>query len=244
MAVMITTLVQKELKLELRNKHALGGVLVYVISTIFVCYLSFNGLVDLATWNALFWIILLFGSLNAVGKSFGSEGSDRRLYLYTLASPRAIIVSKVIYNTLIVLVLMLLSLCFYGLVMGTESLTIFQMQPSGEGTFTSELVMVEMLHKANVPVFILSLVLGALGFASVFTMISAIASQTNNNLGIMAILGFPVVLPMLLVLIQFSQTALLGEGLDQVFYHVSVVGALVVISNALAYLLFPYLWRS
>lgn len=241
---MIATLIGKELRLELRNKHAFGGILIYVLSTIFVCYLSFTSLIDLTTWNALFWIILLFASLNAVSKTFASESNARRLYLYTLASPQAIIVSKILYNIIVVVVLMTVSLFFYGLTIGTEAWVSSDIHPIGEGALGVNLSSAELLQSSNVPMFVLSLVLGAIGFASVFTLISAIAAQTNNNLGITAILGFPVILPMLLLLIDFSQNALLGKGMSDVLYFIAVLLGLNAICMALAYLLFPYLWRS
>ncbi|MGZ4158438.1 MAG: heme exporter protein CcmB, partial [Bacteroidia bacterium] len=80
----IKYLVAKEIKQEMRNKYALGGILLYVVSTVFVSYLSFKKIVNPATWNALFWIILLFASINAIAKSFISETKGRLLYLYTL----------------------------------------------------------------------------------------------------------------------------------------------------------------
>src|SRR5690606_19352162 len=92
-------LVKKELLLEWRSKYALNGVLLYVVSTIFVCFLS-RVSANPVTWNALFWIIMLFASINAVSKSFLQESKGRQLYIYTIASPHALIISKTIYNIL------------------------------------------------------------------------------------------------------------------------------------------------
>src|SRR5688500_1827509 len=98
-------LISKELTLELRQKYVLNGILLYVISTVFISYLSFKRVSDPPTWNALFWIIMLFASVNAVSKSFIQESKGRQLYLYTLASPQAIILSKIIYNMLLMIAL-------------------------------------------------------------------------------------------------------------------------------------------
>jgi heme exporter protein B len=70
----ITFLLKKETLLELRQKYALGGILLYVASTVFVVKLSFLKTAP-EVWNALFWIISLFASLNAVVKSFVQENS-------------------------------------------------------------------------------------------------------------------------------------------------------------------------
>ena len=76
-------LVYKEMLLEWRSKYALNSILLYVVSTVFVCYQAFRS-VDGTVWNALFWIILLFASINAISKSFVQESSGRQLYYYTL----------------------------------------------------------------------------------------------------------------------------------------------------------------
>src|SRR3990172_2673785 len=114
----IKYLVAKEIKLEMRNKYALGGILLYVVSTVFVCYLSFKKIIDPRTWNALFWIILLFASINAVAKSFISETRGKLLYLYTLVSPQAVILSKIIYNSFLLILLSSLCLFVYTLFVG------------------------------------------------------------------------------------------------------------------------------
>ncbi len=213
----IKHLIAKEIKLELRNKYALGGILLYVISTIFVSYLCFKRIVTPATWNALFWIILLFASINAVAKSFINETRGRLLYLYTLASPQAVILSKIIYNSLLLLVLSGLCLLIYNLFVGN----IIQ----------------------DTPLFLLTLFLGSFGFSSLLTMVSAIASKTGNNFTLMAILSFPIILPLLMVLIKLSKNALDGlENWDVHYLLILVCINMIII--ALSYLLFRYLWRD
>ena len=112
----VKILIRKELILEWRSKYALNGVLLYVVSTIFVCYLSFKEIDNNPTWNALFWIIMLFASVNAIAKSFMQENRGRQFYYYTIASPQAVILSKIVYNSLLMLLLSVIALGFYTLV--------------------------------------------------------------------------------------------------------------------------------
>lgn len=213
----IKFLLLKDIKLELRNKYALGGILLYVVSTVFVSYLSFKRIVTPATWNALFWIILLFASINGVAKSFLHETKGSLLYLYTLASPQAIILSKIIYNSILLCVISLLCLIVYALFVG------FIIQDLG--------------------LFLLTLFLGSLGFSSLLTMVSAIAAKTSNNFTLMAILSFPIIMPLLMILIKLSKNALDGLELwDTNSLVVLVCLNLIIVS--LSYLLFPYLWRD
>jgi heme exporter protein B len=213
----IRFLIAKEIKLELRNKYALGGILLYVVSTVFVSYLCFKKIVTPATWDALFWIILLFASINAIAKSFISETKGRLLYIYTIASPQAVILSKIIYNSLLLIVLSSLCLFIYGLFIGN----IIQ----------------------DLPLFLVTLLLGSFGFSSLLTMVSAIASKSGNNFTLMAILSFPIMIPLLMVLIKLSKNALDGlENWD--VQYLSVLVFINVIIIALSYLLFRYLWRD
>src|SRR3972149_9790280 len=101
----ISALIQKEILLEWRQRYALGGMFLYVVTTVFVCFLSFKNVIDANAWNALFWIIILFASINASAKSFLQESKGRLLYYYTINSPQAFILSKVIYNSLLMLVM-------------------------------------------------------------------------------------------------------------------------------------------
>ena len=213
----IKYLVAKEMKLEMRNKYALGGILLYVVSTVFVSYLSFKKIVTPATWNALFWIILLFASINAIAKSFISETRGRLLYLYTLTSPQAVIISKIIYNSILLTVLAALCLGVYSLFIGN----IVQ----------------------DMPLFLITLLLGSFGFSSLLTMVSAIASKASNNFTLMAILSFPILIPLLIVLIKLSKNAI--DGLEHWdMNYLLVLMFLNVIIIALSYLLFRYLWRD
>jgi len=217
LAKQINYLIAKEIKLELRNKYALGGILLYVISTIFVSYLCFKQIVTPATWNALFWIILLFASLNAVAKSFITETKGKLLYIYSLVSPQAVIISKIIYNSLLLLVLSGLCLVVYCLFIGNKI--------------------------QDMPLFLLTLTMGSFGFSSLLTMVSAIASKSGNNFTLMAILSFPIILPLLMVLIKLSKNALDGlEKWDVQYLLILLCINMIII--ALSYLLFRYLWRD
>ena len=213
----IKCLVAKEIKLEIRNKYALGGILLYVVSTIFVSYLSFKKVINPSTWNALFWIILLFASINGVAKSFLIETKGKLIYLYTLVSPQAVILSKIIYNLLLLIVLSGLCLIVYSIFIGN----IIQ----------------------DLSLFLLTLFLGSMGFSSILTMVSAISSKTNNNFTLMAILSFPLLIPLLMVLIKLSRNAIDGlENWDINFLLVLMFLNVIII--ALSYILFRYLWRD
>jgi heme exporter protein B len=233
------SLVHREILLEQRQKYALYGVLLYLVSTIFISKFGFLGMLDfhagqmvtegspmqmalsslkVNTWNSLFWIILLFAAVTGVARSFSQESRGRLLYLYTLADPKAILLAKLLYNALLMIFLGFSGLAIYTFLVG------YPVQ--------------------NTPLFLLTLLLGCIGLAAAFTMISAIASKAGNNFTLTAILGFPVVLPLLLTTIKVSRYAVDGIGPDIGLQYLGVLLALNIVITTLAYLLFPYLWRD
>lgn len=218
-------LFKKEIMLEWRSKYAFNGVLLYVVSTIFVCYISFNltpGFMGTKgypiVWNVLFWVIMLFASVNAIAKSFMQESKSRLLYYYSIASPQAIILSKTIYNILLMALLSVLALLVYIL---------FFKNTLGDPLF-----------------YFLTVILGSISFSTVFTMISAIASKAGNNGTLMAILSFPVIIPVILVLVRLSKNAMDGLQRSLSYGNIGVLIAINVIVVATSLLLFPYLWRD
>lgn len=214
-------LMQKDFLLEWRQKYAFNGMLLYVSSTVFVCYLSFglrSNALQVPVWNALFWIILLFTSVNAIAKSFMQENRGRLLYFYSIVSPQGIILAKILYNACLMLVLALICFVFYAFVLGNP---------------------VE-----DIPMFLLSILLGAIGFATSLTMISGIASKAANSSTLMAVLSFPVIVPMLLMLIKMSKNAMDGLDRSASLDELLTLLAINMIVVTVSYILFPYLWRS
>jgi len=217
----ITHLLKLEWQLDRRQKHAWGSMALYVVSTIYICYQGVRNLADIPIWNALFWIILLFAAFNALGRSFQREDQGRQLYLYTLVSPRSVVLARTIYNALSMAALSLISLLAYVLFIGSAP-----------------------MDHAQVGTFIFVVMAGGVGFALVLTLISALAARAGNGIGLMAILGFPIVLPMLLSVMKASKLALDGMGWDVTGKYVLWLLLIDAITVALAWLLFPYLWRD
>ncbi|MFH1118440.1 MAG: heme exporter protein CcmB [Bacteroidota bacterium] len=215
----IKELVRKDFLLELRQKYAINGILLYVVSTIFVVQLCFGRVIDENTWIALFWIILLFAAFNAVSKSFVQESAARRLYYYMLAPAVSVVLSKMIYNALLMLILGMLSLLVFIVFMG--------------------------FPEFNLYLFLPSFSLGCIGVSGALTMVSAIASRSGNNAALMAILGFPVVVPLLLLLVNASRLSLKAElPAIEILKSLSALFLIDVVVIILAVILFPYLWRD
>ncbi len=220
----ITTLVKKDLLIEWRQKYALAGILLYVASTVFLINISaqsagVNNDLSGQTWNLLFWITILFASINSVTKSFFQENKGRVLYYYCLVSPQAVVLAKMIYNLGLIALLSLLCLLLFMLLLGNP---------------------LDQPHW-----FFLSLLLGGSAFSFLFSMMSAIAMKANNNATLMAILSFPLILPVIMLVIHLSGSSV-GNivNVSNNWNDVLILSALNLAIVALAFILFPYLWRD
>ncbi|ADQ16511.1 heme exporter protein CcmB [Leadbetterella byssophila] len=217
----IRDLIWKDIKLELRQQSTLNTMVLFMVCTIFLCYISFMlkiQVLESITWNTLFWIILVFSAVNSAGNSFRKESTGRQLYYYQLAKPESIIMAKIIFNFLLLLVLSLLGFALYLALLGNP------VQDFG--------------------MYFLSLILGSLGFSASLTLLAGIASKTDNASGILAVLSFPVLLPLINMLIRLSKNAMDGLDVSASYDEILTIFGIDLIVIALSYLLFPYLWKS
>jgi heme exporter protein B len=215
----ISILLRKELVLELRMGYAISGILLYVLSTVFIVYSAFfQGVTNPMLWITLFWIIMLFASVNAIVKSFVQENGNRQLYYYTLLNPTAVIVSKMVYNITLLFLLSLLTWGALAFMVGNQI-----------NEFSG---------------FLLALFLGSVGFSILFTFVAAISSKADNNSTLLAILSFPLVIPILMTLIKLSvgATGVLED--TSVIQDIGILIAIDLMLAGLALVLYPFLWKD
>ncbi len=210
-------LIKKDLIVDWRQQNPISGILLYLASTIFTSYMAFRGFISIEVWNALFWIIILFTAITAISKSFMQE-ERRSLYYFFLVKPQLLITAKLIYSFIYLLALAILSLLIFSILFGN---------PISDYLF-----------------FVFNLGLGCLGLSSAFTMISAISFKASNRSIIMAVLGFPVIIPVLILSISNSAKILDQTIWAQVQGNMLTLVSIDVIIIALAFILFPFIWKS
>jgi heme exporter protein B len=215
----ITALLKKDILLELRQQHTFYGILLYIASTIFVLYLSMPESPDANVWNSLFWVIQLFVCVNTVAKSFLQESRGRMLYFYSIASPVEFIIAKLLFNVILMALMSLVSLLLFFT---------FLDNPVSNSLWFTGIVL-----------------LGGTSISLVFTLMSAIAAKAQQNAALIAILGFPVILPILLLLMRLSKAAfaeIFKEG--AVIQLAGLIGLMDLLVIVLALILFPFLWKD
>jgi heme exporter protein B len=220
----VKSILIKDILIEFRNKYVLGGILLYVFSSVLLIYFalqysdSLKG-IEPTIWSIIFWLIILFSSVNAVANSFFREPEGRFFYYYWMVNPQSIIVAKLIYNFLFTLMLTVLTFGLFA-IMISDPIT-------------------------NYTLFFITILLGGTGYSFLFTTMSAIASRAGNNATLMAVLGFPLIIPLLIFLTKLTAAAIISqEFTDETVQNLLMLLAFNILQPTLARILFPYIWRD
>ena len=214
---LIYTLVKKDILLEFRQQYSFYGVLLYVASTIFVLYMAMGQPEDMV-WNGLFWMMQLFICVNAVAKTFLQEGKGRQLYFYSLCSPVHFILARMIFNAVLMLLMNGISLLLFNLLLGSPVNHFF--------------------------LFLGISCFGACSISLVFSFLAAIAARAQQNAALMAILGFPLIIPQTMLLMRLSSLAftdVFQSGLGTIILLLACFDIMIIL---LSVILFPFLWKD
>jgi heme exporter protein B len=215
----ILSLLKKDIKLELRRQHTFYGILLYIASTVFVIFLSFDSAPDSTVWNSMFWIIQLFVCVNTVAKSFLAESKGLMLYYYSITSPVEFIIAKLLFNILLMIIMSSVSLILFSIFLESPVINTLR--------------------------FVGIVLLGGTSISLTFSLMSAIAAKAQQNAALIAILGFPVILPQLMLLMKISKTGFAEVFKDgAVMQLAGLIVGLDILVIALSVILFPFLWKE
>ena len=209
-------IVVHEFRLEFRQKFSFAAQLLYVAAVVFIIYLSFFE-PETLVWNSLFWIIIVFSGLQAGATAFNREFGSSSLFYYQYCDPLLIYFAKIFSVWLKLLILGFVSWFIMSVILGDPVL--------------------------NKGLFMLTLVLGTLGFATLFSFLSAIAMGSGNSGLLLAVLSFPVLLPVLLSVINLSVSTMIPNPGDPSGYLMTLISVILIVFT-MGIFLFPFLWRS
>jgi heme exporter protein B len=215
------SLLRKEFLLEWKNRHIFQSILLYLGSTIFIIYYSFQGRgqgMSPLVWLSVYWLLLTFTTFNSVAKAFVTEPIGRVLLYGTMVSAEALILSKLLYHMALSVFVSAFAWLLFGLIFQTPV--------------------------QDVALFLVVQALAVAGFAAVITMSAGIAYKAGGNFTLSAVLSFPVLLPMIIMAVKASRAALDGLDRSVSLDELLILAALNVITIAVSYLLFPYLWKA
>lgn len=213
----IFNLVAIESRIELRERYALSGIMLYVLSASFIVFSIWKQLPP-REWGLAFWVIFLFSSLMAVLKTFGRESEGRYFYFYTLYHPLELFVAKVIYNFLLLLFIFLF-LWFMLYVLAGDA----------------------MERKWW---FLITGLCASAGLSFLLTLITSIAIKTQQSASLTAVMALPLMIPLLINILRLTAFASNTTPDSNPWNEMMLVGSIISLMAGLSLWLFPYLWRS
>lgn len=216
----IFTILYKDYRIELSQSHLFFSVVLYLLSSIYIIYLAFQplGVSNIETWVSVFWVIILFGAITVVSKSFFQESYKRNYYYYYLFTPDELIFSKLIYNFIFLFFVSIFSFIFFSFFIG---------------------------NIIQSPIFFVTLLLlGSLSISNCLTLVSAIGYQVKNNSIIISVLSFPVIIPILLILIKISKLSSSEFSFNLIQDDIYLLILLNIIMISITKILFNFLWRN
>ncbi|MBL7979649.1 MAG: heme exporter protein CcmB [Bacteroidetes Order II. Incertae sedis bacterium] len=211
---------EKDVRLELRSRYALNMLLMFIASTLFLVVVSLgNEVIGARVQAALVWIILLFGSVIGLGRGFVSEvdqGTVLLLQLHTRGS--MVYAGKLAFNIVLLFVLNVLALGAFLLLMN---------------------IAVENLWQLALVLF-----LGTLGLSGTTTLLAAMIARTRNSGPLLAVLAFPLLIPLLMSVVAATNTILLNGGWVRIQETCVTLVAFAGSVISASVLLFDYVWRE
>lgn len=209
------------LKADLRESHGVAGLVLFAIATVYAVYQVVQGRPDPETWNAMAWVILLFTAFNSVSRPLEEDRPEVLTYLRTTVQPTHYMIARVLHNVLVLSGLSVLVLLFMGLLIGWGNLS--------DGRLWG---------------FVAGMVMTAWALGTTLTLLALIASRAGAGFGMTAVLGLPLVLPIVLVSTNLGSDLMRGVLVADCLQNFAFLGALTAGSGVLGVVLFPYLWRA
>lgn len=214
----IWALIKKDILLDWRQQFNLAAVVLFMASIIFIIvYATQSKTVGL--WNAMLWVILLFVAHNSVAKNFQQSSDRQRIYLYSIVHPIAALLAKYIYNAVVLLILFFIAYLGFSVFSGLNPVK-------------------------ELGLFCLVLLLGAFGFSIILTFTSSIAAAANDRSTLLAILSFPIILPILMLLLKLSQHCVGLIPDSSYMTDILMLVAIDLLLVGLSLILYPYLWKG
>jgi heme exporter protein B len=213
----ITTILWKDLRIELRTRDALSASFVFCVLVLVV----FNFTLDLDSEEArrlgagFLWVAFAFSGILSLNRTFSLEKADgcSKSLMLAPVDRGAIYLGKFLANLIFMFVTQLLILPLFAVFFNIDA-------------------------GPAIPMMILVFLLGSIGFASVGTLFSAMAANTRMRELMLPLLLLPVSIPALLASVELTQYALgVNESASDWFKLLIVYDVVFVIAS---YLIFEY----
>lgn len=217
----IKAILLKEIKSEFRTRYAISTILLFVLTTVtMIVFATAGEKLNNQVISGIFWIIMFFGSMTGLSKSFVSEEERGTYLLLQLNSkPYAVYFGKLIFNMILSVSINVIAII---LVL----------------TFFSD------LEIKNAGLFILIMFLGSIAIAAATTIISALIAKANSKNALFPVLSFPILLPIIIIGIQVTAGSFDGATFAVSQNDLQLIFSYTGIMTVASYFLFDIVWKD
>ena len=216
-----SALTRHAFKMEFRQKNGLAGLILFSIASVYTCYQVAGSRAEAEAWNALAWVVLLFSAFNAVAKSWPEDAPEIRAYLIHVVRPQEWVLARITFFSLLLCGMSSIVFIAFTLFLGTEHFSGMQ-----------------------AIYFFIGMLLTSVALASLLAMIQALAVRANGGFGLIAVLGLPLIIPVILIATRYGMDILHGISFADTAHNLLFLGTLSGGFGALGFILFPYLWSD
>jgi len=210
----------KDMRVELRSKYAFNAILMFGVTTLAVVSFTLgqSGLSS-PILSALFWIIMFFASMAGLAQVFiREEEAGTVLALKLSADPTAVYLGKFFFNlALLTLISAIITPIFF----------IFTDAPAD-----------------NILLFVLVLILGIIGLCAATTIVAAIIAKASIKGALFAVLSFPILFVLLLLLVNAATKVLDGATIGGIGTEIQGLVAYAGVMITASLMLFKYVWQE
>jgi heme exporter protein B len=171
--------------------------------------------------SGLYWVVVFFTAMSGLSRTFVSEEErGTTMTLQLVATPSTVYFAKLLFNTALTFSL-------------TIAVTVLYMT-----VFSNAFVIKTM------SIFIGTVVLGSIGFASASTIIAAIVAKANTRGTLYPVLSFPILIVLLMTVMGATTKSLDGEELSSALGDFQILVGYILAMTGGSYLLFDYVWKD
>ncbi|MBM2816221.1 MAG: ccmB [Ignavibacteria bacterium] len=212
---------RKDLASEFRRRYAISSIVLFVLTSVSVIIFSTKGeTLTEAMAAAILWVVMFFGSMTGLSKSFISEEERGTALLLQIAAPASsVYFGKLLFNIVLDISLNILAAFLFFLFFGFEFIK-------------------------NFTIFFLTLTLGSLALASASTVISAIIAKARSKNALFPVLSFPLVLPIILIGVETTLASFQNAEFSFVAGSFRLLFAYSGVMITASYMLFGFIWKE
>ncbi len=212
---------RKEIAMEFRSRIALSALFLFMVITIStIAFTTAGEKIEKYIASALLWIVLFFGSMTGLSRTFVME-EERGTSLLLKLTSRPIEV-------------------FFGKLLFTMTLSM-SLSILGAGLF---LFFLPSLIIGNMMLYWIMVIILSVCMASAITAIAAIISKANGKGALFPVLSFPVLLPPALLGIEALSMAIHGANISEAGSTIIVLLSYAGIMISVSSLLFEFIWNE